>query len=566
MLDLLINNARVVDGTGMPAKVADIGIADGRIVTIGKIDAPARQHVDAEGRVAAPGFIDIHTHYDAQVFWDGTLSPSSYHGVTSIFGGNCGFSIAPLTKEAAPYLLRMLARVEGMPESSLKAGVPWDWTSFADYLGRIEGKIGLNAGFLAGHSAIRRVVMGGRAVGSRATPDDLEKMKRLLAQSLGEGAIGFSSSITTSHNDGEGEPVPSRHADREEIIALAGVCRDYEGTSLGFIPDVAMFSDYEKALMTDMSLAAQRPLNWNLLAVQPDSEAFIAAQLSASDYARQRGARVIALTPAQPSILRINLRAGFIFDMLEGWSEIFKLGIPERIALLKDPAKRQELDRRGKSRSGPFRRVANWETLIVSNTKFKQHEGKTVGALAQESGKTPFDALCELAIAEDLNTTFTVPPTGVDERSWARRGELWRDPRCLISASDAGAHLDMLESFNFTTRLLEEGVRRRKLLSLEEAVHRLTQVPARLYGLRERGVIKEGWHADIVVFDPDTVGSGPVYTRQDLPGGEMRLYADALGIDHVIVNGVPVVESRVHTGNLPGTVLRSGRDTFTPLL
>ncbi|MCG8493841.1 MAG: amidohydrolase family protein [Sneathiellales bacterium] len=265
MLDLKIINAQIVDGTGAPAYRGEIGVKDGRIAAVGNVSEEAAEILDAEGRVVSPGFIDVHTHYDAQVFWDPKISPSCYHGVTTILGGFCGFSIAPLSKDAAPYLLNMLSRVEGMPVTSLKEGVPWDWESFGDYLSRLDGKAGVNMGFHAGHSAIRRVVMGERAVGEKATEEELSAMCALLKQSLEEGALGFSSTVSTTHNDADGMPVPSRHASNEELIALAGVCKDHEGTFLEFLPGVGYFSDETIQLMTDLTVAAQRPLNWNMM-------------------------------------------------------------------------------------------------------------------------------------------------------------------------------------------------------------------------------------------------------------------------------------------------------------
>ena len=258
MLDVLIKGGTLVDGTGASARPGDVGIREGRIVALGTVDEPASKTIDATGKVVAPGLIDVHTHYDAQAFWDGTLSPSPFHGVTTVMGGNCGFSIAPLSPDAGDYLMRMLARVEGMPLEALEHGVPWDWTTFGDYLGKLENKLAVNAGFMVGHSALRRVVMGERAVGHEATPEELEKMERMLADSLEQGGMGFSSTISSTHNDADGQPVPSRHASREELVALARVVRDHPGTVLEFLPGAGEFTDEQVALMTDLSLAAQR--------------------------------------------------------------------------------------------------------------------------------------------------------------------------------------------------------------------------------------------------------------------------------------------------------------------
>jgi N-acyl-D-aspartate/D-glutamate deacylase len=566
VLDLRIVGGTLVDGGGGPPRRGDLGIRAGRIAALGQVSEDARRTIDADGRTVAPGFVDIHTHYDAQAFWDGMLSPSSFHGVTTVVGGNCGFSIAPLVPEAGDYLMRMLARVEGMPLASLQEGVPWDWRSFGEYLGRLEGKLAVNAGFLVGHSALRRVVMGERACTSEARPGELARLVELLRQSVREGGLGFSSSAAPTHNDGDGEPVPSRHAGREELLALAGAIRDLPGTTLEFIPGTGIWGEREKALMADLSLAANRPLNWNVLAPTSLAPQYTEAQLAASDYAAERGARVVALTVPQPPTVRINLASGFLFDALPGWAELFRLPIPERMERLRDPALRRRLDEGANSEAaGLLRALARWERMIVDQVARPEHEalrGRTVGALAEESGKTPFDCLVDLALAEDLRTSFMPAPIGDDDASWKLRAKTWRDPRAVVGASDAGAHLDMIDTFAFSTRLLE-AARDRCLLPLEEAVRCLSDTPARLYGLRERGRLEPGWHADVVVFDSERVGSGPVHFRNDLPAGAGRLYADALGIEHVLVGGVEIVRGQRATGALPGAILRSGRDTET---
>jgi N-acyl-D-aspartate/D-glutamate deacylase len=566
MLDLVIRGGTIVDGSGAPGRRGDVGIRGGRVVALGRVDEPARQTLDAAGRAVAPGFVDIHTHYDAQVFWDGTLSPSSYHGVTTVIGGNCGFSIAPLSPEAGGYLMRMLARVEGMPLASLEQGVPWSWRSFGEYLGSLAGRLAVNAGFLVGHSAVRRVVMGERAVGHEASPDELARMVDLLRQSVREGGLGFSTSLAATHNDGAGDPVPSRHASRDELIALARAISDLPGTVLEAIPGTGLWGEKEKAIMADLSLAANRPLNWNVLAPNAIAPQHTENQLSASDYARERGAVVVALTPPATPSVRINLASGFLFDAFPGWEALFKLPIEERKARLRDPAFRRKLDAGAHSEgAGLLRGLASWERMIVDQVARPEHEGirgRKIGELAAELGKEPFDCMLDLAISEDLATSFMPTPIGDDDASWKLRAQVWRDPRAVVGASDAGAHLDMIDTFAFSTVLLGNA-RERELVPLEEAVRLLTDVPARLYGLRDRGRLAEGACADVVVFDPATVASGPVYVRHDLPGGASRLYADAIGIEHVVVNGVEIVRGGEHTGALPGTILHSGRDTET---
>jgi N-acyl-D-aspartate/D-glutamate deacylase len=569
MLDVAIRGGMLIDGTGAPARPGDVGIRGGRIAALGRLDEPARRTIDASGRIVAPGFVDIHTHYDAQVFWDRSVSPSSFHGVTTIVGGNCGFSIAPLSPEAGDYLMRMLARVEGMPLESLQQGVPWSWRSFAEYLGLLDGKLAINAGFLVGHSALRRVVMGERAVGQHATAEELEQLVALLRRSLADGGLGFSSSRAITHSDGNGDPVPSRHAHPDELLALARAVRDFPGTTLELLPAVGVFGAADRELMIRMSLEARRPLNWNVLAPSSSQPELPARNLAASDEAAQRGAQIVALTVPQPMKARLNFLSGFALDMIPGWAKLFGLPLDERRAALRDAAVRERLrkDAESGAMDPAVSNLANFANMTVEETYAPQNRGlagRTLGEIADERGTAPFDVMMELVLSDDLKTSFGTRVPGQDDaRSWQMRADAWRDPRTVIGASDAGAHLDMLDTFAFSTQLLGGGVRERGLLSWEEAVHQLSDVPARLYGIRERGRLAPRWHADVVVFDPQSVATGPTYMRFDLPGGAGRLYADAVGVDHVFVNGVEIVAGTELTGETPGTVLRSGRDTDT---
>ena len=498
-----------MDGTGGPGRKGDLGIREGRIEQLGAVTEAARETIDASGKVVAPGFVDIHTHYDAQVFWDSALSPSCFHGVTSVAGGHCGFSIAPLVPEAGDYLMRMLARVEGMPLESLRDGVPWDWRSFGEYLDRIEGRLAINAGFLVGHSALRRVVMGEDAVGHEATPEQLDAMVALLQQSLREGGIGFSSSNAPTHNDGDGMPVPSRHASRNEFVTLAGAIRDFPGTTLEFLPTVGPFDEDAKALMTDMSLAANRPLNWNVLVPSRFMPENHESQLSASDYAAERGARVVALTVPQMMSLRLNLRSGFIFDTLPGWAEVIGLPLDERRKAFEDPAVRARLEAGAASdEAGVMKVMAIWENMTIDETfapDLHEYRGRRLGDVAQELGKTPFRRILRpLAARRSPNLLHAADPR-------ERRREL-EVPLRGLERSAGGArrlgrrrsHLDMIDTFAISTNLLGKAVRELGLLSVERAVQLLTDAPARLYGLRERGRLEPGWHADVVVFDPTT--------------------------------------------------------------
>ncbi len=567
MLDLLIRGGTVVDGTGALARRADLAVRDGRVVSIGETDEPAAKVIDAAGLMVTPGFVDLHTHYDAQLSWDPTASPSPLHGVTTVIGGNCGFSLAPAGPEHARYLARMMARVEGMPIAALEH-LDWSWNSFGDWVGRLDRSIAVNAGFLVGHSAVRRVVMGDDAVGSTATDDQVRAMASVLARSLEEGALGFSTSQAPTHNDGDGMPVPSRAASRSELEALCRVLSTHPGTTLELIVPGCLngFSEDEVDLMTTLSLLADRPANWNVLGVSALNPGGLEHQLEASTAAARRGATVVALTLPHTMKLRLCFEPGAILDSLPGWREMFALPVPERMKVLSDPAERARLDAGAKSKeAGIIGALARWENLVIDETfapENSAYEGRSVRAVAETMGKEPFDALLDIVVADKLRTGLR-PPIGESEADWELRAKVWQDPRAVVGGSDAGAHLDMMCGAIYSTSMLGDGVRARHLLSWEEAVRQLTDVPARLYGLRGRGRLAPGWWADIVVFDAERVGHGPERTRDDLPGGASRLYAEGVGIEHVIVNGEEIVRSGAFTGSLPGWVLRSGTDTDT---
>ncbi len=566
MLDLVVRGGEVIDGTGAKRRRADVGVRDGRIVAIGDIDEDAATTIDADGQIVAPGFVDIHTHYDAQVLWDPAVTPSPFHGVTTVVGGNCGFTIAPIEKSEIDYLTKMLARVEGMPLESLLEGVKYEWRTFGEYLDRIDGTLAVNAGFLVGHSALRRVVMGEAASTDAASPEQLDRMRALLDESLAAGGLGFSSSQAPTHNDANGDPVPSRFATSDELIELARITGEHDGTTLEFIPHVGAFEEQHRELMAEMSRAANRPLNWNVLVPNATNADYVASQLGASDFAAERGGQVLALTVPDVLTTYLTFKAGFVLDALPGWRKTMALPLDEKMKVLADPDERKRLAEGASSpEAGMLRGLANWKNMTMVETFSPENRevmGRTVGEVAQERGQDPFECLLDIAILDDLRTIIQPPLAGNDDASWQLRRDVWRDPRAVVGASDAGAHLDMLSTFSFSTAMLR-AVRDHGLMPLEEAVHLLTDRQARLYGLRERGRIAEGWHADLVVFDPDTIQPNAVQWRNDMPAGAGRLYADAQGISSVIVNGTEIVKDNQLTGANPGTLLRSGRDTET---
>jgi N-acyl-D-aspartate/D-glutamate deacylase len=567
-LDLLLRGGTVVDGTGARARRADVGIRDGRVVEIGAVDDTATRTVDVSELVVAPGFVDLHTHYDAQLLWDATASPSPLHGVTTVFGGNCGFTLAPGGDQHVDYLSRLMARVEGIPLPALQQGVPWDWTSFPEYLDRVETHgIAVNAGFLCGHSALRRVVMGERAVGSEATDDEIARMEQLLHAALDAGAMGFSSSQAPTHNDGNGDPVPSRSASPAELIRLAAAVGAHEGTQLELIIPGCLngFTDDEIDMMIAMSSEADRPLNWNVLGVAAGGNH--EHQLDAGSRAAQRDARIVALTLPQGMRIRLSFLTGFVLDGLPGWRETFALPVNDRMRALVDPETRRRLDEQAHSKeAGVLAGLARWERLEVVEgftTETRKLEGQLIGEIARRQRKEPFDALCDIVVADGLRTGLR-PDFGGPEPDdvWKMRADVWRDPRAVIGGSDAGAHLDMMSGASYSTFVVGNAVRD-EFVTLEEAVHLLTDVPARLYGVRDRGRIAPGAHADLVVFDPLTIGPAGERTFDDLPGGASRIVAESTGVHQVFVGGTEIVRDGAYTGSTPGVVLRSGRDTET---
>ena len=508
MFDLLITGGDVIDGRGGPRQRADVGIVGDRITAIGNLangGAEAAATIDAAGRAVTPGFIDVHTHLDAQVFWDPDLSPSPLHGVTTVIGGNCGFTIAPLGDDPAhgDYLMRMLARVEGIPLETLQQGVPRSWQTTAEYFDAIDGNVAVNAGFKVGHSALRRVVMGEDSVRRASTDDELEAMKALLRDGLEAGALGFSSSWSRTHNDPMGNMVPSRCAERDELVALCSVLADYDGTSVEFIPALGPFEDWALELMSDMSAAARRPLNWNVMTVNARSLEANRDKLAAGDHAAARGGKVVALTVPQMLSLHLNFNSGFVLDALPGWEEVMLLPKADKLRILADPDERRRLNELAQG-DHPLRALAHWERKVVFHSPAPENEGcagRTVGEIAEERGQDPWDALCDMALADDLETSFGNPAMPEPTADWEARVEIWRDPRAVIGASDAGAHLDLFLTANYATTMLQEAVVKRGLISLEEAVHLLTQIQADLYGLVDRGVLAEGAYADVVVLD-----------------------------------------------------------------
>lgn len=572
-LDLVIRNARIVDGTGAPAFDGDVGIARDRIAVVGDLaDArlgAATREIDGRDLVLAPGFVDPHTHYDAQLFWDPYATPSSLHGVTSIVSGNCGFTLAPLAAGDAEYLCRMMANVEGMPLEAIQRALPWDWQGFGDYLDRLDGRIAVNAGFLVGHCAIRRAVMGKAAVGEIATPEQTEAMVAMLREALASGGMGFSTSRAFTHTDGDGEAVPSRWAAEEEVLALCREVAEHEGTTLEFIFDGCLngFEETEIELAAAMSRAADRPANWNVLTISASDEQNVRAQVAACETAGDKGGRIVALTMPVIVDLCMSFKNHCALHKLPGWSDVLSGSVEDQTARLRDPEVRERMQAGARSpEAGVLRGVAQWGRYKIGdgpNAELAPLRDRAIAELAKERGESEFDTLVDVVLEDELATILWPLPRADDEASWALRRELWDSPHVMLGGSDAGAHLDRMCGAPYPTMFLADALRGRKLVSLERAVAMMTSQPADLFGLRDRGRIVPGAFADLVLFDPATIDATSSRAAHDLPDGSLRLVADPIGIQCVVVNGSVTIEDGQPTGACAGQLLRSGRDTDT---
>jgi N-acyl-D-aspartate/D-glutamate deacylase len=570
--DFIIRGATIVDGDGSAPFVGDLAVAGEHIAAVGDVQGSSDQEIDGRGLVLAPGFIDPHTHYDAQLFWDPMATPSSLHGVTTMIGGNCGFTLAPLAAGDAEYTARMMANVEGMSLEALQKALPWDWLGFGDYLDRLDGQIAVNAGFLVGHCAIRRAIMGEDAVGKEATDAQVEAMVTLLRESLSAGALGFSTSRAFTHSDGAGDPVASRWASREEVLALSEEVASHEGTSLEFIFDGCLngFKPEEIELAADMSLAADRAANWNVLTISASDEKNVRSQVAACEAAAERGAKIIALTMPVIVDMCMSFKNHCALHILPGWSDILSGTLDEKIARLQDPSVRATMKANAKSpEAGVLRGVAHWGSYQIGagpNASLDPLRDRSVADIAEERGQDEFDTLVEIVTADELSTILWPISRADDDSSWQLRREVWDNPNIMLGGSDAGAHLDRMCGAPYPTLFLADVLRGRKLVPLERAIAMMTSEPADLFGLNGRGRLVVGSHADLVLFDPEKIGATGAYPVNDLPDGSVRLVSDAIGIRKVVVNGRIIVDEGESTGQTSGTLLRSGRDTRTVTL
>jgi N-acyl-D-amino-acid deacylase len=562
MFDLVIRGAEICDGTGAPAFAGDVAIADGAIAAVGRVAGDGRRELRADGLVAAPGFIDVHTHYDCQVSWDPALTPSSWHGVTSVVMGNCGFSIAPCRPEHRELLMEMLLYVEGMPTEALRAGIRWEWETFPQYLDAVErARPAINVAAFIGHSAVRYFVMGDAAVERDATAAELARMQEIVRDAMRAGAVGFSTSESPTHFFGSGVPVPSRVAPRAEIVALGGVLAEL-GRGIIEVAPLHLIGRNEDKLADqnfyiELARAARRPVTWAPLLANPFDSAGALTVIDAAAAAQRSGAAVYPQVGCRPLEVRISFEtAGIAVANNPFWKPILDLPRPERIARLQGRALRDEL--RQLSSGGGFVAALgpSWHQIFVrlgppaDDATLIDH---SIAEIAAARGADPVDTLLDLALDSDLRCQFGIPIMNTDETIV---GQLLRHPAGIVALSDAGAHVDTLADQGFTTTLLAHWVRELGVLRLEDAVRLVTSVPAQLYGLARRGTLAAGAAADVVLFDRTAIGLARTELAHDLPGGAARLIQRPIGVEHVIVNGALLVEHGAQTEARSGSLLR----------
>ena len=552
--DIVIRGGTVVDGTGAPGRLADVAVTGGRISGIGP-GLEGRRVLDASGQVVSPGFIDIHTHYDAQVFWDPNLTPSSFHGVTSVIAGNCGFSIAPIRADGVPLLARTLQHVEDMSFATLAAGVPWgEFETFPQYLDAVEARgTALNFGCYVGHTAVRLYVMGEDAYERPATDEEIAIMQAVVADAMAGGAAGFASSASPTHNGDSGRPVPSRVADLAELRALLEPVKQCGRGVVALLPG-GVFSNQEVfALQREVG----RPFTWTaLLTVKgyPYHEKVVAEH----DEAWADGVQVWPQVSCRPLVFQMNLSEPFTLNMRPTFAALMGKSKSERVAAYRDPSWRATAWEDVSGKAGGF--PLNWAAISVAESRaHPELADHPVAVLAEERGCTPLDVMLDVSLDDDLEARFWSVLANDDPDAIA-----WLLPRdnVLLGLADSGAHVSQLCDACFSTDLLGNWVRARGVMPLERAIHKLTGEPAGVYGLDDRGTVQVGKAADLCVFDPDTVAPGPLRRVHDFPADGERLTADApVGMTHTLVNGVPIrVDGTPAEDGLaerPGVVLRS---------
>jgi len=561
MADLVIRGALLCDGSGREAAHGDLAVSGGRIAAVGRVAERGAREIDGAGLALAPGFIDVHTHYDCQLFWDPQASPSPWHGVTTVVMGNCGFTIAPCREADRETLMQLLLFVEGMPIETLRAGIGWAWEDFAGYLGALERRgVGPNVAAFIGHSAVRYRVMGRAAVERAATAEECAEMAALVREGMAAGAIGWSTSLSPTHFFGDGTPAPSRLADQAELLALARGLADLERGVIEIAPRTTIGPPADKAeeqrFFAELARASGKVVSWAPLLDNPFAPGSARKIIEESAELQGAGVQVVPQVGCRPLEVRFDFtEPAFYLEQNPFWRPIMAKSRDERRRLFADAEFRAELGRQ----TGFVAALAQgWDRLVLrlaASEGVRRWQDRSVAEIAAAEGRAPLDAFCDLVLEDDLATQWGAVLMNHDERAVA---ELIRHPAGLLALSDAGAHVDTLCDQGFTTYLLGHWVRELRALALEEAVRLVTSVPAERYGLHGRGRLAPGCAADLVLFDPARVAMRPTEMVYDLPRGQRRLLQRAEGIVEVLVNGTPVVADGAPTDRRPGRVLRGG--------
>ena len=554
--DLVIKNGMLVDGTGAPARRADVAITGGKIAEIGRVTDGTARVIDADGLVVAPGFIDPHTHYDAQICWDGAVTPSSWHGVTSVIMGNCGVGIAPCKPKAREVAMRDLVNVEAIPFDVLNMGITWDWETFPEFIEAAARRSpSLNLGFLAPLTPFRHYVMGEASMERAATPDETAQIKALLGEAIDAGAFGFSTTILNQHVGYQGRPLACRNASRDELKAYANALKERGkgAIEIALTRKIAVMDDEEYELLDFLLRESGQHVTFLALFDRDDIPEAVRDTLRKAAPLIARGAR--PQTSPLPLTRDINMRNPFSFAAFPSWNRVFvDKSKPAQAAVYADPAFRNQF-REELKRPMAF---GNWERINVHEVQspaLKALEGRSVADIAREQGKDGVDAFLDLTLKDDLDVEFTMASfnTRVD-----RMAEILNDKSVLVALGDGGAHVDMLCDAGYPTYLLGAWVRERQALTLEEGVRRLTSDPAEVFGVRNRGRLAPGLAADVAVFDAARIGStNRGERRYDLPGGAKRMVMPSRGVEYTVVNGVVTWADGKLTGATAGQVLRS---------
>ena len=561
--DLVIKNGTVVDGTGLPRYRADVGVRHGRIVTIGRIRERAREVLDAEGQVVAPGFIDGHTHMDAQIFWDPLGTSSCWHGITSVVMGNCGFTLAPCAKENKHLVVRNLQRAEDIPPAAMEAGIQWRWTTYPEFLDCLDTlPKGINYAGYVGHSAVRTYVMGERAFEHKAaTEDDLKAMEREVRDAIRAGAVGFTTSRSPAHETPDGRYVASRMAPWDEVRRLVGVMGELNaglfeiaGEGVDRAPNDPGLRDYHVRLR-DLAVESGRPVTFGVFS-RRDAPDVWRKYLALLDETAAAGGRMFAQVHSRSLSALLSFKTQTPFDHLPVWKDVRTLPSAEQRRQLRDPEMRRRLiaasgESDGRRPLGTEAKLADYDRLLVFDTVEGPH--RTIAEVARERGQHPAETMIDLALAKDLDFFF-LQPVANEDQEYAL--EIMRHPRAVVTFSDSGAHVSQLMDSSLQTHLLSHWVRRKQAFTLEQAVRMLTLVPATLWGFADRGLVREGMAADFVVFDPATIAAEMPEVVDDLPAGARRLVQRTRGIAATIVNGEVLLRDGKHTGALPGRLLR----------